>query len=65
MGDGYCDDHLNHMDCFFDDGDCCNGGDLSFCLDCICHNLLSTTTPSIMTIQNDCVRWLPFTKQSN
>ena len=56
MGDGYCDDHLNHLDCLFDNGDCCYGGDLTFCLDCICHNLLTTTTPSGMTIQNACVR---------
>ena len=37
VGDGYCDDHLNHFNCFFDDGDCCHG-DLSFCIDCECPN---------------------------
>ena len=52
VGDGYCDDHLNHLDCFFDGGDCCYGGDQTFCADCQCHHysnttdLPATTTPS-------------------
>ena len=37
VGDGYCDDHLNHLNCFFDGGDCCHG-DLYFCVDCECPN---------------------------
>ena len=51
VGDGWCDDHLNHLDCFFDGGDCCYGGDQTFCVDCECHhysnttNLPATTTP--------------------
>ena len=24
IGDGYCDDSLNTLECNFDDGDCCN-----------------------------------------
>ena len=48
VGDGYCDDDLNHLNCFFDDGDCCYG-DLIFCVDCECYhttNLPTTTTSS-------------------
>ena len=43
VGDGWCDDHLNHLNCFFDGGDCCYGGDQTFCVDCECHHYSNTT----------------------
>ena len=37
IGDGFCDDMNNNIDCAFDDGDCCGGSVRTpFCVDCIC-----------------------------
>ena len=45
IGDGFCDDKYNTMDCNFDGGDCClenSDGDAvsseEFCIDCICYD---------------------------
>merc|ERR1712151_117286 len=35
-GDGYCDDENNVKSCGFDGGDCCKGGDKTYCTVCQC-----------------------------
>ena len=38
IGDGYCDDETNTLNCNFDGGDCCTVCvNTDYCLDCICH----------------------------
>ena len=38
IGDGYCDDETNNLDCNFDGGDCCTVCvNTDYCLDCVCH----------------------------
>ena len=37
VGDGYCDDDTNNMECNFDGGDCCESyTDTQFCKRCQC-----------------------------
>ena len=38
VGDNYCDDEANTLDCGYDFNDCCKGlSDRSFCTDCFCY----------------------------
>ena len=37
MGDGYCDDNVNNVECSWDDGDCCGDNvDKTLCTQCQC-----------------------------
>ena len=53
IGDGICNDYLNHKACNFDGGDCCFGIKGLECSRCECRNentgfpLLTTTIPSM------------------
>ena len=39
IGDGYCDDVLNNLDCGFDEGDCCLNNTITlFCTICKCYD---------------------------
>ncbi len=40
VGDGYCDDDLNVLECYFDGNDCCLGTETNtaFCEDCHCYS---------------------------
>ena len=40
MGNGYCNDETNSLECGYDGGDCCLGSDLEtqFCTECQCLN---------------------------
>ena len=54
VGDGVCDDNNNKVECGYDDGDCCletceicNGAvDTTYCSDCICHQISTTSMTS-------------------
>ena len=54
VGDGVCDDNNNKVECGYDDGDCCletceicNGAvDKTYCSDCICHQISTTSMTS-------------------
>ena len=38
VGDNYCDDEANNLECGYDFNDCCKGlSDRSFCTDCFCY----------------------------
>ena len=38
IGDAYCDDINNNLDCNFDGGDCCGSNvNTEYCTECICH----------------------------
>ena len=38
VGDGYCNDETNNLDCSFDGGDCCGPCiNNEFCSECQCH----------------------------
>ena len=38
IGNGYCNDETNNIDCNFDGGDCCgNCANADHCSDCVCH----------------------------
>jgi hypothetical protein len=44
LGDGFCQDEINHGDCLFDFFDCCESpvilpGDTSFCTECLCKGM--------------------------
>ena len=47
LGDGFCDDLANVMECCFDDGDCCGPDvDTKYCTNCSCletNETISTT----------------------
>ena len=44
VGDGYCDDIINHKDCNFDGGDCCGSTvNTEYCTQCICLHLQNCT----------------------
>ena len=37
MGDGYCDDYVNNVECSWDNGDCCGDNvDKTYCTQCQC-----------------------------
>ena len=41
IGDGFCDDQLNHVECNYDGGDCCIDVNTDHCIyfaDCTCHH---------------------------
>ena len=45
LGDGYCDDILNHEDCIFDSGDCClDPISVDYCTTCTCLETISCKT---------------------
>ena len=52
IGDGFCNDYLNHKACNFDGGDCCFGIKGLKCSRCVCKDentdfpILTTTIPS-------------------
>ena len=38
IGDGYCDDINNNLDCSYDGGDCCGSNVITkYCTECICY----------------------------
>ena len=42
LGDGFCDDDLNTLECHYDKGDCCGTcPDFSLCEECVCYKLLN------------------------
>ena len=44
VGDAFCDDDLNTLDCHFDGGDCCGSeANLDYCILCECREIDSTT----------------------
>ena len=44
IGDGYCDDDANNLECNFDGGDCCGDDAITdYCLECQCLELNYTT----------------------
>ena len=48
--DGFCDDEINNLDCYFDGGDCCGDGiNTAYCTLCQCkdENSNFTTLSSI------------------
>ena len=45
VGDGFCDDQLNTIDCNFDEGDCCVPNvNTKYCTDCVCLGGNGATT---------------------
>ena len=52
IGDGYCDDINNNLDCTYDGGDCCGSNvNTESCSECLCLEVggggsSGTTTPS-------------------
>ena len=45
IGDGYCDDIDNNVECNFDGGDCCGPNvNTNYCTECLCLNENVTTT---------------------
>ena len=60
IGDGYCDDINNNVDCTFDGGDCCGGIiDPTYCSECLClEGGGGTTTPSGTTTSGDCNQFI-------
>ena len=47
IGDLYCDDENNHIDCYFDGGDCCGSNvDTTYCQECLCLNDTITLPPT-------------------
>ena len=36
VGDGYCHDELNNLDCSYDGGDCCVNVNTDYCSECSC-----------------------------
>ena len=67
IGDGYCDDTTNIMECSFDGGDCCGSNvNTAYCNLCQCLTgdttlqpsttiLSGTTTPSLTTLSGTTV----------
>ena len=40
IGDSYCDDENNNLECNYDSGDCCGPNvNMQYCTDCQCHRL--------------------------
>ena len=37
LGDGWCDDFNNVVECYFDAGDCCFNVNPQFCTNCNCY----------------------------
>ena len=63
VGDGYCDDMNNHVNCDYDGGDCClTPIKTDYCSECICHQNNSTITTTALslgtTTLGDCVNAL-------
>ena len=64
IGDGYCDDINNNVDCTFDGGDCCGGIiDPTYCTECLClegggGSSVGTTTPSGTTSSGGCNQFI-------
>ena len=54
IGDGFCDDQLNHVECNYDGGDCCIDVNTDHCIyfaDCTCHhqeNCIAGFIPSVV-----------------
>ena len=40
VGDGFCDDATNNVECNYDGGDCCGPKiSMDYCFECICFEL--------------------------
>ena len=51
IGDWYCDDENNNMECDYDGGDCCGPYvDTTYCDKCLCLNDTITQAPTIYNI---------------
>ena len=51
VGNGFCNDEVNHADCNFDFGECCVNINMDQCSDCTCHhqeNCVAGFTPSVV-----------------
>ena len=49
VGNSFCDDETNNVECNFDGGDCCGTSvNMDNCLDCACHEETGPTGKSIL-----------------
>ena len=56
MGDGYCDDYVNNVECSWDDGDCCGDNvDKTYCTQCQC--LDPTHQGGMYSTELMCIMW--------
>ena len=47
VGNGYCNDEANIVECNYDGGDCCGVcGNKDYCVECLCH-VEAETYPSV------------------
>ena len=50
IGDSYCDDSTNNMECNYDGGDCCGPNiNTQYCVECQCQNENGTTVNPLTT----------------
>ena len=50
IGDSYCDDSTNNMECNYDGGDCCGPNiNTQYCVECQCQNGNGTTVNPLTT----------------
>ena len=55
LGDGFCDDITNTIECDYDGGDCCMSDiNTQYCEECLCHS--STSTPPLHC--NSTLAWM-------
>ena len=65
IGDGYCDDINNNVDCNFDGGDCCGANvNTDICSECLClegggEGITSASSGTTSTISGECYQgWI-------
>ena len=47
IGDSYCDDNNNNLECNYDGGDCCGPNvNTDYCTECLCLDDVTTLTPT-------------------
>ena len=48
IGDGFCDDMANRIECNYDGGDCCgSNANYQFCFECLCLPINGSTIPPV------------------
>ena len=71
VGDGYCDDSTNNMECNYDGGDCCGPNiNTQYCVECQCQNgngttLTTTISPVSTTTWNGILEGNLYQKSNN